>query len=83
VAPGVIAPLAMKSHDGRSEDLNQVITHYSRVLKLSLSDGEKTDHPILEVTVGGTGRQDPDAAPTGRGRGAVNTWEICFDASPA
>src|SRR5919201_223581 len=30
-------------HDGRFTDLNQIIAHYSRVLKLSLSDGEKAD----------------------------------------
>ena len=30
-------------HDGRFEDLNQVIAHYSRVLKLSLTETEKTD----------------------------------------
>jgi len=30
-------------HDGRFEDLTQVVAHYSRVLKLSLSDGEKAD----------------------------------------
>ena len=30
-------------HDGRFEDLNQVIAHYSRVLKLSLTDAEKAD----------------------------------------
>jgi hypothetical protein len=39
-------------HDGRFEDLNQVIAHYSRVLKLSLSDGEKA---VPEVALeGGT-----------------------------
>ena len=30
-------------HDGRFEDLNQVVAHYSRVLNLALSDGEKAD----------------------------------------
>lgn len=30
-------------HDGRFADLNQVIAHYSRVLRLSLNDGEKAD----------------------------------------
>jgi cytochrome c peroxidase len=30
-------------HDGRFEDLSQVISHYSHVLGLSLSDGEKAD----------------------------------------
>lgn len=30
-------------HDGRFADLNQVIAHYSRVLKLSLTEAEKTD----------------------------------------
>jgi hypothetical protein len=30
-------------HDGRFTDLNQIVAHYSRVLKLSLSDGEKAD----------------------------------------
>ncbi|HTD82517.1 MAG TPA: hypothetical protein VK648_01870 [Gemmatimonadaceae bacterium] len=30
-------------HDGRFGDLNQVVAHYSRVLRLSLSDGERAD----------------------------------------
>jgi len=30
-------------HDGRFADLSEVIAHYSRVLGLSLSDGEKAD----------------------------------------
>ena len=30
-------------HDGRFEDLNHVVDHYSRVLKLTLSDREKAD----------------------------------------
>jgi hypothetical protein len=30
-------------HDGRFEDLTQVVAHYSRVLKLSLSDGDRAD----------------------------------------
>jgi hypothetical protein len=30
-------------HDGRFADLNQVIAHYSRVLRLTLSDGERAD----------------------------------------
>ena len=30
-------------HDGRFADLNQVMAHYSRVLKLSLSEAEKAD----------------------------------------
>jgi hypothetical protein len=30
-------------HDGRFEDLNQVVAHYARVLKLSLSEGETAD----------------------------------------
>ena len=30
-------------HDGRFEDLTQVVAHYSRVLNLSLSDSEKAD----------------------------------------
>jgi len=30
-------------HDGRFADLNQVVAHYSRVLRLSLSDGERAD----------------------------------------
>jgi hypothetical protein len=30
-------------HDGRFEDLNQVVAHYSRVLNLGLSDGERAD----------------------------------------
>jgi hypothetical protein len=30
-------------HDGRFEDLNHVVAHYTRVLQLSLSDGEKAD----------------------------------------
>jgi hypothetical protein len=30
-------------HDGRFGDLNQVIEHYSRALRLSLSDADKAD----------------------------------------
>jgi hypothetical protein len=30
-------------HDGRFQDLNQVIAHYARALRLSLSDAEKAD----------------------------------------
>jgi hypothetical protein len=30
-------------HDGRFQDLNQVIAHYTRTLRLSLSDAEKAD----------------------------------------
>jgi CxxC motif-containing protein (DUF1111 family) len=30
-------------HDGRFADLNQVVAHYARVLRLSLSDGERAD----------------------------------------
>ena len=30
-------------HDGRFEDLNQVVAHYARVLKLALGEGERTD----------------------------------------
>ena len=30
-------------HDGRFPDLNQVIAHYARALRLSLSDTKKAD----------------------------------------
>jgi len=30
-------------HDGRFGDLDQVIAHHSRVLRLSITDGEKAD----------------------------------------
>ena len=30
-------------HDGRFEDLSQVVAHYTRILNLSLNDGEKAD----------------------------------------